>query len=253
MARDRRTTMQAPYPGRGPRGRAVVSLGLPLLLVAGTLAATSGETVLVDPCGDSHTRVWVEDPDTDVSVPVPRDGHLDIAAVRVEQHTSDGALDHVAVHLDLCGDAPTAPGSGADWVVSWQVGTDCRAAVMVDPYVQMTLEPPFHELQRDIVYRMRCWSDADGPIDDEETIWQVDLEDALSFDGPTVTWTLRPGSLPAEAAATLAPGTVWRAPSASAADVPPLGVWSERAEASIAPRADRAAGDAEIVIGPADA
>lgn len=225
-------------------------------LASVSLAGTSADPELLDPCGDSHTGAEVDG--QGAVVPVPRDGHLDIERVWFEQHLSVGGdgvaqVDAVDIHLGLCGDVPTDGEEFANWAVSWALGDECYATVMTDTLVQVTLEPPFHEVRHEVVYRKQCSVDGLTPLlDGTEVVFEVDLPDAVAIDGRRVTWTLRPASLPSEAAASLKVGTTWHTPSAFAGDVPLLFAQGEFGTVEAGPRADVASGGQDVVLGSPD-
>lgn len=221
------------------------------LLASLSLAGAAQEPELVDPCGDSHTGAQVDG--EGAAVPVPRDGYLDIERAWFEQHLDGGNVEAVEVHLGLCGDVPGDGEEFANWAVSWGLGDGCHATVMTDTLVQLTVNPPLHEVRHRVVYREQCSVDGPTPLmDDTEVVFEVDLEDAVEIDGRRITWTLRPASLPPAAAATLTVDTTWHAPSAFAGDVPFLFARGERATVELGPRSDVAYGGQDVVLGSPD-
>ena len=87
-----------------------------------------------------------------------------------------------------------------------------------------------------------------------ETIYEVTLsEDAYSFDGDTLTFTIPVSLLPAEAARRMAPGTSWTGLYAVAMDQGPS-MWAfygdtEGNNGRLAVRTDFALGGGDYVVG----
>lgn len=185
------------------------------VLAAAVLAGTPEDPELADPCGDSHAGVdlW----DEEVTAPAVRDDHADLRALWFEQDVTDeGVVEAVHVRLELCGDVPPEPDDWSSFSAWWYLGDGCRLRVGLDSVLH-TAATSSTEFRRDATFSKTCPAPGLTPFDtSNETIFEVQVGDAVALDGPRVTWSLSPHELPMEAAATLQAGTVWHDPSAQA-------------------------------------
>jgi hypothetical protein len=233
--------------------RAVLVL-MVLALVPVPAAAETAPQV-TDACGDAGTRgEWNGDSmDFEDSRP-----HLDIATGRVGGLYEGEALTGFTAAITVCGEVSAADGG---YSIRWGYGDRCHGSL--DWTLAGRNQPGDEGLSGAAhlasgsrgLFTEYCFRDQQTPLDPgTETIYAVELgEDALAFDGDTLTFTVAAAGLPEAALARLVPGTEWTGIGVVTMDQGPS-LWAgyidtEGNRGHLSVRADFALGGASYIVG----
>lgn len=193
--------------------RRALVVPLTLLLLAAPVRGAEPAPQVTDQCGDATTHGELNGEAMDVE---ESRAYLDVKSGRVSSlRGADGTLQGFTAAIGLCGDASATEGG---YNIGWHYGDECYGNVSwtlaghhtpgdtgISGQVRSAAGPS-------VVVTEECYHEQTLPVVDSgvETIYRVTLpDDAISFDGDTVTFTVAKSALPAAAARRLAPGTVW--------------------------------------------
>lgn len=236
--------------------RRLVLLLAALALVAGPASAAEPAPQITDECGDAGSHGEWNGDSLELEENRP---HLDLASGRVAgAYDEAGALSGFTAEITVCGEASaTEGGYSLGWSygdrcvgsVSWTLtGRSMREGEGAQGHIQMASGPR-------ALFTETCFRDTETPLEDgTEEIYTVVLPDeAVTFDGDTVTMTVAKDGLPDEALARLAPGTEWAQVGAISMDQGPS-LWAfygdtEGNSGRLAVRTDWALGGASYVVG----
>ena len=166
-------------------------------------ASDDGSVAFSDPCGDNHA--FVKENDIKQEIPAtPRTARYDIKGVRIAP-TASG----VAVSVTVC-DAIGDPDGFLGWrgAYPW-VSDDCQLAIVAQESAVPTQPRTPH-------FMKTCWGGADHGVppvvsDTSDNRFDIVLPaNAVTVSGDTLTITVNRAGMTGEAAAALAPGTVWK-------------------------------------------
>lgn len=186
--------------------RIAVAVLLALAVASPVWAGTAEDPEIDHGCGGSD--FYVEDGDERVEVDTQRPGRVDIDKVWFDD--ADGGVD---VTMQVCDDVGEPGFTLPRYSVAWSLDEGCRGRVQLQTLYYVWPQMP----EWYAIFSHECRSVGPTPL---LASWEyqerVVPADRLTIDGPRITWHIRAEDVGPAQAATLEPGTVWAAPSASA-------------------------------------
>lgn len=235
--------------------RAAIVL-IAMALVAAPATAAEATPQVTDDCGDAGTRGEWNDDSMDFEETRP---YLDLKSGGVGGlYDQAGQLTGFTAAVTVCGEASAEEGG---YSLGWYYGDSCwghvswTLAARHTPDGEGIAGHASAAAGRTAQVTEDCYRESTGPLDNGvDTIYSVTLpEDAVVFDGDTVTFTVAKSLLPAEAGPRFATGAEWAHVGAVSMDQGPS-LWagygdSEGNTGRLFVRTDFALGGASYFVG----